>query len=81
MTTNIRLRGSAWYLRVSVPRDLQIVLGKKEVWKSLRTGDHKEARRLHHAELDALHREWDALRTRRQLGASDIEHAIWDRYR
>jgi hypothetical protein len=80
MTTNIRLRGSSWYLRLAVPRDLQAVVGKKDVWKSLRTRDHAEARRLALPEQDALHREWEALRQTRALDGADIEHAIWDRY-
>ncbi len=80
MTTNVRLRGSTWYLRVSVPSDLQIIVGKKEIWRSLRTGEHKEARRLAVLMQEALHREWDTLRKTRELAAADIEHAIWDRY-
>ena len=80
MTTNIRRRGGVWYLRVSVPRDLYLVLGKKEIWQSLRTSDHSEARRLAPPRLDALHRDWEAARSRRSLTPADIEHAIWDRY-
>ena len=80
MTTNVRLRDSAWYLRLAVPRDLQAVVGQKEIWKSLRTGDHKEARRIALAEQDALYRKWEALGQTRALDAADIEHAIWDRY-
>ena len=37
-------RGTKWYLRVKVPDDLQHVIGKKEIWKSLRTGDHGKAK-------------------------------------
>jgi len=80
MTTNVRLRGSAWYLRMAVPHDLQTVVGKKEIWKSLRTADHKEAGRLAFREQDALYRSWEVLRQTRALDVADIEHAIWDRY-
>jgi len=32
-------RGTKWYLRAWVPKDLQHVIGTKDKWKSLRTGD------------------------------------------
>jgi hypothetical protein len=39
-------RGTRWYLRAKVPLDLREVLGRHEVWRSLRTGDHREAVKL-----------------------------------
>ena len=38
-------RGTKWYLRVKVPDDVVDAIGKREIWKSLRTGDYQLARR------------------------------------
>ena len=48
LATNIARRaGSAsYYARLSVPKDLQAIVGKKEVWKSLGTKDARQARAL-----------------------------------
>lgn len=40
-------RGTRWYLRVRVPDDLVAVLDQREIWKSLGTGDHRDAKRLY----------------------------------
>ena len=48
-------RGTRYYLRTRVPLDLIETIGRKEIWKSLETGDHREAVRRYHlakAELD-----------------------------
>jgi hypothetical protein len=36
-------RGTRYYLRVRVPLDLINTIGRREIWKSLGTGDHREA--------------------------------------
>ncbi len=36
-------RGTKWYLRVRVPDDVAEAIGRREIWKSLRTGDHQKA--------------------------------------
>ncbi len=38
-------RGRNYYLRAFVPRDLIAIVGKKEIWKSLRTSQKTEATR------------------------------------
>jgi hypothetical protein len=38
-------RGTKWYLRVKVPDDVFNIIGKREIWRSLDTGDHHEAKR------------------------------------
>jgi hypothetical protein len=50
-------RGGRYTLRVKVPRELRPILRKREVWRSLGTGDHRVALkrlRLASAEVDAL---------------------------
>jgi hypothetical protein len=42
----LMLRGSTFYSRIAVPLALQPVLKRKELWKSLRTSDPKEAQVL-----------------------------------
>jgi integrase len=39
----LQRRGSVWWLRVRVPKDLQESIGKTEVRRSLRTSDYQEA--------------------------------------
>ena len=52
----LQRRGGVWYVRRKVPKDLVARLGKTEVLRSLRTGDHREAGirgRLASAEIEA----------------------------
>jgi hypothetical protein len=61
-------RGRRWYLRAKVPIDLIAFLGRSEVWRSLHTGDHREAVKRFlraRADLDAW---FDAQRARRDVG-------------
>jgi len=39
-------RGGRWYLNLKVPKDLRETLGKEHIRVSLKTADHREARRL-----------------------------------
>jgi hypothetical protein len=66
------LRGTRYYLRTRVPVDLTATIGRREIWKSLDTGNHREAVRRFHlakAELDA----WFDARRRRQAALSNDE--------
>ena len=47
-------RGTKWYLRVKVPDDVVDAIGKREIWKSLRTGDYQLARTRYLEERTAL---------------------------
>ena len=61
-------RKTRWYLRTKVPVDLVAFLGRQEVWRSLRTGDHALAvKRLHRARA-VLDRWFDQQRVRRDAG-------------
>lgn len=48
------LRGRRFYLRKAVDADIRATLGDKEIWKSLRTSDRKEAIPRYHKEAAAL---------------------------
>lgn len=41
------LRGSVWYSRVGVPKELVAHFGRREIWKSLGTSNRNEAEALH----------------------------------
>jgi integrase len=39
----LRKRGSRWVIRVTVPKDLVDAVGHREIWRSLRTSEQREA--------------------------------------
>lgn len=45
LVTNVFRRGASYYFRTRVPERVRALLGRKELWKSLRTADPREARR------------------------------------
>lgn len=81
-----RRSGGTYYLRAPVPKELQESLGKREIWKSLRTTDAAEARAKLRIEAIQVDRAFDQAR-RKLEGAedtlSDIEVdrlcALWSR--
>ena len=83
LASNIARRaGSAnYYARLGVPKDLQAVVGKKELWESLRTKDAREAKARVHAVLNRWHAEFDALRRRRAVSEMDLQVATWAHYK
>jgi hypothetical protein len=83
LATNItRRRGSSnYYCRGIVPKDIQHIVGKPEVWKSLGTSDPAEAKRRARPVLDELEARWAAIRAGRSISQADIEHTVWNRYR
>ncbi len=58
----LQRRGEVWQFRIRVPTDLVAAIGKREVKKSLRTGDKSYARELARIELIKLDGEWARLR-------------------
>lgn len=50
-----------YQLRVFVPTSLQPVLGKKEVWRSLKTADRRQAERRAIEEAASIYRDWERL--------------------
>ena len=80
-TNVVRRQGSRhYYARIAVPKDLQKRLGK-ERWKSLRTTDPKEARRLARPILDQWEQEFAEVRKPRILTEAELQDAVWSRYR
>lgn len=64
-------RGGVYQLRVRVPDALRALVGKTEIWKSLGTGDLKEAQERARLERVKIDGEWAALR--RQLAPARVE--------
>ena len=54
---NLKLRGNTWYARLTIPTQLHAAMGREELVKSLKTRDLREANRLKHAVLAAMHKE------------------------
>ena len=81
-TPNLQLRGSTYWLSVRVPDALRDVVGKREIRRSLQTGDFKEACRLARLERVKLDAGWDALRRKARpeekqpLRESDVLHLV-----
>lgn len=73
-------RGSIYYARLDVPKDLVQILNTQTRKQSLRTKDVAEAKRRLWPVIAEWQREFDDLRTRRALVAADREHAVWDHY-
>ena len=44
LVTNVFRRGGSYYFRARVPERFRAALGRRELWRSLRTGDPSEAR-------------------------------------
>jgi integrase len=57
-------RGSIYYMRAIVPVDLHAALGKREIWKSLRTSDRQTANLLVQTEAAKISLEFEILKKR-----------------
>ncbi|MCC6736528.1 MAG: site-specific integrase [Bauldia sp.] len=78
--SNLQRRGAVYYLRIAVPADLQATVGKREIWKSLRTKNVAEARERLPRELADLHDQWKRLREGKGLSEAEVRDAVWRRY-
>ena len=58
----VQKRHNKYGLWVPVPLELQDVIGKKEVTRSLGTGDATEAKRHYGGKLAEIHEQFDAAR-------------------
>lgn len=65
--------GYRWYARVSVPRELQALLGRLTVERALNTSDFSEAKKLKHAVVAEIFADFERAR-RQTLTSADIEH-------
>jgi len=71
-------RGGHYCLRAKVPKDLRLVIGKREIWKSLGTGDHKVAlKRLRVASVE-VDRQYDAARRKLPNSPRTPYHGVRD---
>jgi hypothetical protein len=79
-TNVVRRQGSRnYYARIAIPKDLQKRLGK-ERWKSTRSSDPKEAKRLARPIFDEWEREFAEVRKLRILTEEELKDAVWGRY-
>ena len=58
-------RGTKWYLRVKVPKDVVGKVGRSEIWKTLGTGDHRKAVTLYHQARADMVAQFEIVRSRR----------------
>jgi integrase len=82
LASNIARRpGSAvYYARLGVPPDLQAIMKKKELWKSLGTREPREAREKVLPVLMQWRVEFAELRKRREPTPDDLQSAVWTHY-
>jgi hypothetical protein len=82
LASNIARRpGSAvYYARLGVPPDLQAIMKKKELWKSLGTREPREARDKVLPVLMQWRGEFAELRKRREPTPDDLQSAVWSHY-
>lgn len=72
--------GGVYYAQIAVPVDLQSIVGAKMKERSLRTKDHREAKRLMMPVIATWNAQFDDLRARRALTSDDKADAIWRHY-
>ena len=58
LVTNVFRRGGSYYFRARVPERFRAVLSRRELWKSLRTGDAWKARQRASLIAQLTHRLW-----------------------
>ena len=58
----LQQEGLSWYVRVRVPQDIQCVIGKKEIKKTLKTRDKLEAERFKYAVIAQIFEEFSLAR-------------------
>ena len=66
--TRLQKRGSTYYFRAMVPKDLYAHYGRKEIIFSLRTKEYREAKRLVRLQSVRLDNEFEAIRNQRPPG-------------
>lgn len=76
----LKRRGAVYWAQLAVPLDLQNVLGKKTMEKSLRTRDREEAKRKVLDVCAEWRDEFTEIRRRMTLSGDDKAEAVWRRY-
>src|SRR4051794_21921547 len=82
LASNIARRSgtAVYYARLGVPPDLQALMNKRELWKSLGTRDPREAREKVLPVLMQWRAEFAELRKRREPTPDDLQSAVWTHY-
>ena len=82
LASNIARRpgSTVYYARLGVPPDLQAIMKKKELWKSLGTREPREAREKVLPVLMQWRGEFAELRKRREPTPDDLQSAVWTHY-
>lgn len=73
-------RGASYYARIRVPLDVVDIVGKNELVKALGTKDENEAKRRMWPVVEEWNRQFDDIRSRRQITADDKAAATWQHY-
>ncbi len=68
-------RGTKWYLRVKVPKDLVEELGRKEIWRSLETGNYPRAVGRYHQVRGEVQVLMESARRRTSGGGGEVTDA------
>ncbi|MEP7453305.1 site-specific integrase [Phyllobacterium sp. SB3] len=73
-------RGASYYARIKVPTDLADLIGKKELVKALGTKEENVAKRLMWPVVEDWNRQFEDIRSRREITADDKAVAVWQHY-
>ncbi|MCP2209467.1 site-specific integrase [Bradyrhizobium diazoefficiens] len=82
IATNIQKRPgrTPYYVRVGVPLKLQPVLKRKEIWRSLKTTDPRQARDRAAPVIASYRQQFADLEQRREPSLADLQAAVWSHY-
>ncbi len=76
-TNVVRRKGSLnYYVRVTIPKELRVSLGKREIWKSLATSNRKEAIARSHAALADVQVMLSGGHPSKEPTADDLQYAV-----
>jgi site-specific recombinase XerD len=74
--SNLKQRKLGWYARLGVPPELQSVIGKTEIVRTLKTRDLREANRRKHAVLAAMQEELSQYAAEATLPKTSAEYVL-----
>ncbi|MET3925978.1 site-specific integrase [Devosia sp. 2618] len=78
--SNLKIRGSVYYVRLKVPLELKHLMGTVELSRSLETKDRRTANVRKLSVLSEWHQKFDELRRRRDITEADFANATWEHY-
>jgi integrase len=82
LASNIQRRGGSavYYVRLAVPKKLQSIVGKKEIWKSTGVRDPKSARIAALPILAKYRAQFEEMAQRQEPTPGDLQAAVWRHY-